>query len=92
MEPSTGRRYPVAQSPYLGIELLWNHRNLWVCTQMPEPHSDSRADPAKVSFDLADPAKWQAVLDDGSAAVRRAVSLLSAVARLIVCLQRFVTD
>jgi hypothetical protein len=31
--------------------------------QAPEPHSDARAVPASVSWDLADPTKWEAVLD-----------------------------
>ena len=63
VEPSTGRRYPVNASPYQGIELLWNHLNFWVCMQMPLPHSDSRALPSEVSFDLSDPLKWEAVFE-----------------------------
>jgi hypothetical protein len=31
--------------------------------QAPEPHSDSRAVPASLSWDLGDPTKWEAVLD-----------------------------
>jgi hypothetical protein len=31
--------------------------------QAPEPHSDSRAVPAALSWDLGDPTKWEAVLD-----------------------------
>ena len=30
---------------------------------MPEPHSDSRAPPAGVSWDFGDPTKWEAALD-----------------------------
>lgn len=45
IEPSTGRKYALGDSPYRGIEMLWNHRNFWVCMQQPAPHSDSRADP-----------------------------------------------
>ncbi len=45
IEPSTGRKYPLNDSPYKGVEMLWNHRNFWVCMQQPQPHSDSRADP-----------------------------------------------
>lgn len=33
IEPSTGRVYPVSASPYLRIDLIWNHRNLWVNMQ-----------------------------------------------------------
>jgi hypothetical protein len=30
----TGRRYSPAQSPYLGVEFLWNAHNYWVCMQV----------------------------------------------------------
>ena len=30
LEPSTGRAYPVSNSPYLGIEAIWNKNNFWV--------------------------------------------------------------
>jgi hypothetical protein len=30
LEPSTGRAFSVAGSPYLGIETLWNHQNFWI--------------------------------------------------------------
>eukprot|EP00798_Chlamydomonas_sp_ICE-L_P031206 gene31206-6355_t len=63
IEPSSGRRYPLKSSPYLGIEYLWNHRNFWVCMQMALPHSDSRAHPMDVSYDLSDSTKWEAVFD-----------------------------
>ncbi|KAL6761433.1 hypothetical protein V8C86DRAFT_3131553 [Haematococcus lacustris] len=63
VEPSTGRKYPVQQSPYLGVEFLWNHQNFWVCMQMPLPHSDSRALPADISLDLSDVTKWEAVFE-----------------------------
>lgn len=63
VEPSTGQSYPVAASPYTGIEFMWNHENYWVCMQQPEPHSDARAAPANVSFDLTDATKWEPVLE-----------------------------
>ncbi|KXZ51889.1 hypothetical protein GPECTOR_11g323 [Gonium pectorale] len=64
IEPSTGRKYPLHDSPYKGIEMLWNHRNFWVCLQQPEPHSDSRADPKDVSYELTDPLKWEPVFEE----------------------------
>ncbi|PNW72944.1 hypothetical protein CHLRE_14g612700v5 [Chlamydomonas reinhardtii] len=64
IEPSTGRKYALGDSPYRGIEMLWNHRNFWVCMQQPAPHSDSRADPRDVSYDLSDPTKWEPVFED----------------------------
>lgn len=48
VEPTTGRKYPPALSPYLGIEFAWNHANYWICMQHAEPHSDCRCHPAKV--------------------------------------------
>ncbi|MEW5310705.1 MAG: hypothetical protein WDW38_002476 [Sanguina aurantia] len=66
IEPSSGRRYPVNASPYAGIEYIWNHRNFWVCMQQPEPHSDSRAHPSHTTFDLSNPAAWEAVFEDRS--------------------------
>jgi len=34
IEPTTGRIYHVARCPYLKIDLVWNHRNLWVNMQV----------------------------------------------------------
>ena len=34
IEPSTARRYPVTESPYEGVEYVWNHQNFWVCMQV----------------------------------------------------------
>ena len=33
LEPTTGRIYSVKRCPYLKIDLIWNHRNLWVNMQ-----------------------------------------------------------
>lgn len=53
-----GRKYSLNQSPYKGVEYLWNHRNFWVCMQQALPHSDCRALPNEISWDLNDPTKW----------------------------------
>jgi len=34
VEPTTGRIYDVTRCPYLKIDLIWNHRNLWVNMQV----------------------------------------------------------
>lgn len=34
VEPTTGRIYDVNRCPYLKIDLVWNHRNLWVNMQV----------------------------------------------------------
>jgi len=36
IEPTTGRIYSLAKCPYLKIDLIWNHRNLWVNMQICE--------------------------------------------------------
>lgn len=62
VDASTGRCYPIARSPFLGVESMWNDANYWVCMQMPEPHSDSRAAPKELSLDLTDSSKWEYLL------------------------------
>ncbi|DBA69786.1 TPA: hypothetical protein ACH3X2_012508 [Trebouxia sp. C0005] len=62
IDASTGRSYPIPSSPFLGIESMWNHDNYWVCMQMPEPHSDSRATPQHLSLDVTDASKWEYML------------------------------
>ena len=62
IDASTGRCYPIPSSPFLGIESMWNHDNYWVCMQMPEPHSDSRASPQHLSLDVTDASKWEYML------------------------------
>lgn len=62
VDASTGRSYPIASSPFLGVESIWNDANYWACMQMPEPHSDSRAAPKELSLDLADSSKWEYLL------------------------------
>jgi len=34
IEPTTGRLYDVQRCPYLKIDLIWNHKNLWVNMQV----------------------------------------------------------
>mmetsp|Transcript_30520 Transcript_30520/g.33312 ORF Transcript_30520/g.33312 Transcript_30520/m.33312 type:complete len:713 (+) Transcript_30520:64-2202(+) len=34
VEASTGRVYTVKNSPYLGIEAIWNHMNFWINTKL----------------------------------------------------------
>ena len=33
VEPSTGNQYPVNACPYHRVDLVWNHKNLWVNMQ-----------------------------------------------------------
>ena len=70
IDASTGRCYPVPSSPFLGVESMWNDTNYWVCMQMPEPHSDSRATPQQLSLDFADSLKWEYLLPTATPQVR----------------------
>ena len=85
IEPSTGRCYPLAQSPYLGIESLWNHANYWACMQMPEPHSDSRAAPQQVSLDLTDASKWEYLLPNAPSQVMHCLGFFDVLLADCVC-------
>jgi len=75
IECASGRTYPTDYSLYLGVEFAWNHANFWVNMQQPEPHSDARAHPVKMSFDFRDANKWEAVL--GGAPVEAAAAAKS---------------
>ncbi|KAK9845856.1 hypothetical protein WJX81_004417 [Elliptochloris bilobata] len=68
VEPATGRQHTLAAAPYDGVEALWNAHNFWACLQMPQPHSDARARPGDLAFDLYDSAAWEALWEE---AVRR---------------------
>lgn len=62
VEVTSGRRYRPLRSPYTGIEWVWNHENLWIAMDLPEPHSDARLHPARAVFDFWDAQRWEAVL------------------------------
>ncbi|OQR89593.1 hypothetical protein ACHHYP_06188 [Achlya hypogyna] len=53
VEPSTGRLYPVRESPYLAIESVWNHQNYYVNMQ---PHKLSQC-----LYDLSHATDWEYV-------------------------------
>jgi len=69
IETTTGQKYSLQDSPYEGVEYLWNHKNFWVCMQMALPHSDSRAHPKDISFELGNPSKWEPVFEDRSSRI-----------------------
>jgi hypothetical protein len=64
VEVTNARTYLPANSPYYGIEFVWNTTNYWVCVGMPEPHSDSRLHPAIASFDWDDRDMWEALIKE----------------------------
>ncbi|OQR93206.1 hypothetical protein THRCLA_22330 [Thraustotheca clavata] len=53
IEPSTGRLYPVGESPYLKIESIWNHQNYYVNMQ---PHKMFQ-----LLYDLNNATDWEYV-------------------------------
>ncbi|CAD7971170.1 unnamed protein product [Amoebophrya sp. A25] len=55
IECSTGRCYPVASSPYLKVDLIWNHKNLWVNMQIDTPAT-------QIELALNDPRFFEFVL------------------------------
>jgi hypothetical protein len=54
IEPTTGTVYPVEESPYLGIESVWNEENYWANVQVGKPQS--------MSYDLSDNNNWEYVM------------------------------
>lgn len=56
VEPTTGTIWTIPESPYLGVESVWNEKNYWVNVQTCKPK--------KISFDLASNDLWEYVLID----------------------------
>merc|ERR1719379_2810911 len=60
IEPTTGRIYSLAKCPYLKIDLIWNHRNLWVNMQQIPVN--------QLSLELMNPKYFEYVIRDAAAA------------------------
>ncbi|ETV99093.1 hypothetical protein, variant [Aphanomyces invadans] len=60
LEPSTGRKYSVRESPYVRIEAVWNHQNYWVNMQVSRG-KDASATCANTLFDLSHATDWEFV-------------------------------
>lgn len=54
LEPSTGRAYSPLNSPYFGVESVWNHENFWVLNT-----SQMRKKVSEVDFDLSTTSVWE---------------------------------
>lgn len=52
LEPSTGRAYPVLNSPYLGVENVWNNVNFWILL-----NNDVKV--SEINFDFANESLWE---------------------------------
>ena len=65
IEPSTARVYPVSESPYLGIEAVWNAKNYWVNMQ-------TEKELGSHSYDFANNDIWEYVfIDNGPIALEK---------------------
>ena len=63
VEPSTARIYPVSESPYQGIEAVWNAKNYWVNMQ-------TEKDLVSHSYDFGNNDLWEFVfIDNGPIAL-----------------------
>eukprot|EP00775_Hariotina_reticulata_P013287 gene13287-13418_t len=74
VEPATGQQIRPSSPccPYTGVELVWNSSNAWICMQAPQPHSDARAVPGSISWDLFNTCLWEAVLEERQTRPQRA--------------------
>lgn len=61
VEPTTGTMWAIEDSPYLGIESLWNEHNYWANVQ-------EEKSPQKMSYTLTDSNSWEYVLIEGKKA------------------------
>ncbi len=58
VEPTTGRVWKVHDSPYLGVESVWNNANYWVNMQ------EGATSTAHIAFDLGNSDQWEYVFID----------------------------
>ena len=63
VEPTTGRRYGTNDSPYEGIEAVFNSENYWVNMQRNTIGGHGKQLQG-ISFELSDSAKWEAVIQE----------------------------
>lgn len=63
LEPSTGRAYSTSNSPYLGIESVWNDRNIFMNTNVEKAVS-------MMDFELLTSAQWEYLFIPPQASVK----------------------
>ena len=61
VEPSTGTVYKVAESPYQGVEFIWNNDNFWANMQLTETGMPIPVAP--MTFDLQNEKQWESMLN-----------------------------
>lgn len=57
VEPSTGRKYPVEDSPYYSIEAIFNHKNYWINMAPNRP-----IDEVNLEFEYETNGEWEYVM------------------------------
>ena len=57
IEPTTGRRYTVADSPYHSVEAIFNHKNFWINLDPSRPLEEINFD-----FEDDDTGEWEYVM------------------------------
>lgn len=55
IEPTTGRRYEVADAPYQQIDSVFNHKNYWINLDLPRPIKD-------LNLEFEDSLEWEYVM------------------------------
>ncbi len=63
-DAATGQIWKAADAPCLGIEYLWNNKDVWVNLQDPLPSFETFQTPAKLSFELSDCSKWETLFHE----------------------------
>lgn len=63
IEPTTARKYSLDNSPYQGLECVWNQSNYWVNMQPGTVLGAPGKVLSGVQFDLNDSEKWEPVLE-----------------------------
>lgn len=66
IEPSTGQQYAINKSPYLKVDSVWNHKNMFICMQ----HEKA----SEIDWELANPASFEPVLPDIQPAFRASLT------------------
>lgn len=57
IEPTTGRKYKIDESPYYSVEAIFNHKNFWINLDIGRPLDE-------INFDFADDqtGEWEYVM------------------------------
>ncbi|ESN89877.1 hypothetical protein HELRODRAFT_149332, partial [Helobdella robusta] len=74
IEPTTGLSHQLDSSNYLGVESVWNDKNMWVCMQ------DCSEGVKNLTYDLMDASRWEYVFRRYENLLRKTASTAAAAA------------